>query len=1175
VAGKAGYVPYRDGTTQFYSLNGQELAVSGQVDVKYTMTDSYNTTRGGQGEFYLGDLEGFDMILGMPWLEQWRPTPNFVSKSIRFAKRARYRKVALETSERFMATLLDKDNDGFLLAAGQAGPDNGTLPHWYHGFWAKAFSEEDAAILAEHGPHEMAIDLEEGKDPPHGPLYSLSATEAEMLREYIDKNLARGWIRRSTSKAGAPILFAKKKDGSLRLCVDYRGLNAITIKNRHPLPLIGESLDRLGSASIYTKLDLRDAYHRIRIKEGDEWKTAFRTRYGHFEYTVMPFGLTNAPAVFQNHINSILSDLLDICCIVYLDDILIYSQNEEEHVGQVREVLSRLIQYRLYAKLSKCDFHTQRVGYLGFVVTPQGVEMETDRVDTIRSWPTPASVRDVRIFLGFANYYRRFVEGFSRIAAPLHQITQRPPEASKGGHRQRQEESRPIELDPDAVKAFEILKERFATGPVLVHFDPSLPCRVETDASGFAISGILNQSRPGPNGKDLWHPIAYYSRKMTSAERNYDTHDGELLAVVEAFKHWRHYLEGAAHDITLHTDHHNLQGFMSTKVLSRRQARWAEWLAAFHFTIVHRPGRTNPADGPSRRPDYESGEDAAGSASSDERLLVELQRKLQLTDADSSEERAVTPEGARGPQIGVVVGTTRAVAPGQPMLPTDQTGPPHPVRDAIREGMLGDKHADLAREALSMSEDTRPQWADRWSTGSDDTLLHEGRLYVPGVARVKVLQACHDDPLAGHFGFARTLDLVSREFWWPGVRQMVKDYCQSCMTCARIKPTRHARHGELQSLPIPANIWEDIAMDFITELPPSTLGGREYDSILVVVCRFSKMVHFIPSRGDLDAPGLAETFHREIVRLHGPPKSVVTDRGVLFTSAYWSTFAQCLGTRRLLSTAFHPQTDGQTERMNQVLEQYLRAYMNYEQDNWATLLADAEFAYNNSKHDSTGVAPFELVYGRTIPSAPGSTGLDLTRLSERALQDWKPREEVRETARQNLARAQGYQQKAYNKSHKPKEFKVGDQVMLDTRNIRTTRPKKKLDYKYWGPLKVTERIGKQAYRLDLPKDSGIHPVFHVSLLEDAPNTSLVQRDQDPPHRITPQVGDDVYEVDGILEKRKVGDSWMYLVKWTGYPDSDNQWLPSEEISLSAMRAFEKSQGHSNQRRSRRGRPRKG
>jgi hypothetical protein len=229
----------------------------------------------------------------------------------------------------------------------------------------------------------------------------------------------------------------KKKDGSMRLCVDYRGLNKITVKNRHPLPLITESLERLAQAKFYTKLDVREAYHRIRIKEGDEWKTAFRTRYGHFEYTVMPFSLTNAPAQFQAYMNEALAGLVDITCIVYLDDVLIFSDTEKEHVEHVKEVLERLRKAKLYVKLSKCEWHTQRTEYLGYIVTPEGISIDKDRVKTITDWPKPRTVRDIRVFIGFMNYYRRFIASFSKLAPPVDQIDAKRPKCGPGRPRSK------------------------------------------------------------------------------------------------------------------------------------------------------------------------------------------------------------------------------------------------------------------------------------------------------------------------------------------------------------------------------------------------------------------------------------------------------------------------------------------------------------------------------------------------------------------------------------------------------------------------------------------------------------------------------------------------------------------------------------------------------------------
>ena len=267
------------------------------------------------------------------------------------------------------------------------------------------FSEEKANELLVSSPYDHEIKLEGDRQPPYSPIYPLSTPELHVLREYLHDNLVKGFIQHSTSSAGAPILFVKKKDGSLWLCVDYRGLNLLTKKNWYPLPLIGEVLDWLSGAKIYTKLDIQVAYNWVWMKEGDEWKTTFQTWYGHYEYCVMPFGLTNALVTFQGFINYALQDLLDICCIAYLDDIHIYSDDDAEHVEHVWPVLKRLQEHGLYVKLEKCEFHTRRVGFVGYVVTPNGMSMEEDHVSTIRDWPEPQTHRKVQVFLGFANFY--------------------------------------------------------------------------------------------------------------------------------------------------------------------------------------------------------------------------------------------------------------------------------------------------------------------------------------------------------------------------------------------------------------------------------------------------------------------------------------------------------------------------------------------------------------------------------------------------------------------------------------------------------------------------------------------------------------------------------------------------------------------------------------------------
>jgi hypothetical protein len=412
------------------------------------------------------------------------------------------------------------------------------------------FSAEEARAMPPHRPYDHPIDLEPGTKAPWGPIYNLSELELTTLRESLDDLLDKGFIRASSSPAGAPVLFSKKKDGALRLCVDFRGLNRVTIKNRYPIPLVNNMMDRLRDAKVFSKIDLRAGYHNVRIRDGDEWKTAFRTRYGSFEYLVMPFGLTNAPATFQRFMNDTFADMVDIFVVVYLDDILIFSDNLDEHREHVRKVLQRLRDNNLHARPDKSEFHCDSIEYLGFIVSPSGISMDPSKIEVILSWPAPKTVKETQSFLGFANFYRCFIYNYSRIARPLNGLTRK---------------NTTFTWTKRCQEAFNALKTAFTSAPILAHYDPENPIVVETDGSEYAITGILSQIN---RKTGLLHPIAFYSRSMQPAELNYDIGDKELLAIHEAFKQWRPYLEGARHTILVLTDHNNLQSFATTKQLS-------------------------------------------------------------------------------------------------------------------------------------------------------------------------------------------------------------------------------------------------------------------------------------------------------------------------------------------------------------------------------------------------------------------------------------------------------------------------------------------------------------------------------------------------------------------------------------------------------------------------------
>jgi transposase InsO family protein len=500
----------------------------------------------------------------------------------------------------------------------------------------------------------------------------------------------------------------------------------------------------------------------------------------------------------------------------------------------------------------------------------------------------------------------------------------------------------------------------------------------------------------------------------------------------------------------------------------------------------------------------------------------------------------------------------------------DQSSSDEPIHEQILEAYPEDARAQRVVVTMGAPANERPEWITRWAE-HNGFLHYEGKVYIPDGVRLKAMDLCHDDPLAGHFGTKRTLELIRRQFYWPKMLQDVKGYVRSCQACARSKATRHKRFGVYTPLPVPKGPWTDLTLDFITELPKGTYQGQSYDSILVVVDRFTKMSHYIPTRSTMKASDLAEVFLREIIRLHGVPESIVSDRGTLFTSEFWSTFCYYLGVKRKLSTAFHPQTDRQTERQNQTLEQYLRVYSNYEQDNWARLLPQAEFAYNNSEHQGIGTTPFCMAYG-IDPSLGIWPNKDLETREQRLKRRISPKAEeiatklveIRANASKCLEKARAYQIKYLNEDKEGNpirnnvKFGIGDMVYLDARNISTKRPKKKLDYKYFGPYKVLEQIGTQAYKLDLPPSLAIHPVFHVSLLEPFRPDEQFRRKQATPMEVVGQEGQDIYEVDHIIEKKWDKDHWKYRVRWKDYQSDEDTWEPATNISTSAMRAYEKN-----------------
>jgi len=411
------------------------------------------------------------------------------------------------------------------------------------------------------------------------------------------------------------VLFTSKKDSSLQLYVNYCELNNITVKNCHSLPLISETLDWLSGAKIFIKLNLKNVYHCIHICANNEWKTAFHTHYDHFEYLIMSFELANASAIFQAYINWALAEHMNFICVVYLNNILIYSQLKEEHKHHVCEILERLRHYKLFVNLKKCVFSIDIVEFLGFIVSIIGVTMNSQQIDTIKTWLTLKTFQKVQVFLEFVNFYRHFIKAYLQIASPLTGLL-------KDSKNEKKTEF--FEWLKDAAKTFAYLKKVFLTVLILVHFDSELKNWMKTDAFKHTVTGIYSQLQTS----EQWHSVTYWSQKLFSAEESYETHDLELLVIVETFKQWHHYLERSTHSVKVLMNHNNLCEFMNIKMLNEQQTWWAVRLAAFDFVIKHRLRKTNLTDALSRRSDY-----IETISENLDKLLLTLQRKLAAMPA--------------------------------------------------------------------------------------------------------------------------------------------------------------------------------------------------------------------------------------------------------------------------------------------------------------------------------------------------------------------------------------------------------------------------------------------------------------------------------------------------------------------------------------------------------------
>jgi hypothetical protein len=972
---------------------------------------------------------------------------------------------------------------------------------------------------------DHVIPTEPGVKPAFRPSYRLSPSEIKEVEKQVSELLLQGLIEPSSSPYGAPVLFVQKKDGTLRMCLDYRLLNSQTIKSKYPLPRIDQLIDQLNGAKILSSLDLQSGYYQIRISPEDVPKTAFLTPFGQYQFKVMSFGLCNAPSTFQAVMNKIFRPYLNKFMCVYLDDILIYSKTLAEHEDHLKKVLQVLRENEFYVKLSKCDFEKKELKFLGHMVGADGVKVDPAKTQVVKDWPVPQNVSHVRSFLGLANYFRKFLPAYAIVTAPLIKLTRK---GLVWG---------PDTWTPECQEAFEKVKLDLTKAPTLTTPDYSNPdnkhgFEVICDASTVGIGSVLTQ-----HGL----PIAFESRKLTDPEKNWSTGDQELWAVIHSLKIWRCYLEGIK--FTVVTDHNPLTHLQTQPNLSRRQARWAEFLQRFDFDWNYRPGRDNVADPLSRLPSQ------AVLMSISAKRVRQPNVRLRDFEAGTTGTTAPVTEAVNGANNNATDATTNHTRARKPRANKMQTMP-QPASDPQRD-------SDNILEDIQNGYNGDPWFQEEANIETlefRDNLWYKGKqVVVPDIPWVRkgILHELHDAPYSGHTGVLKTTEKVTRMFWWPGVRHYVKDYVKRCEACQRNKSSNQKPAGLLQPLPIPKRPWDSVSMDFVTGLPEMPNG---HDAIIVFVDRLTKMVHLVATTTDVDAKGTAALFRDHVWKLHGLPLDIVSDRGSVFVGNFFTALLKLLNVTHNRSTAFHPQTDGQTERVNRVMEEMLRHYvMNSSQLTWELGLSAAEFAINNSYHESIGTTPFRANAGRdprlplTVPDhceAPEALNF------AQVLQDELHR------ATKCLEAAQQRQKRYADTRRREQHFAVGDEILLRTTNLKlrtagdpTTTIK--LLPKWVGPFKVIQRIGEVAYKVQLPEAWRIHPVFHVSLLK--PYLTDSARRLQPP---TPEIidGEAYFQIDRIVDHRltKLGRrvTREYLIRWKDFGPEHNSWEPERNIAES-------------------------
>jgi len=726
-------------------------------------------------------------------------------------------------------------------------------------------------------------------------------------------------IEKSNSPWSSNIVVVKKKDHTLRMCIDYRRLNDVTVKDSYPLPRIADCLDALSAGKYFSAFDLRSGYYQVAMDDVDKDKTSFVTRSGLYRFKVMPFGLTNAPATFQRLMDLTMAGLNYSICLVYLDDIILMSKTIEEHLERLRLILDRLRGAGLKLKPSKCHLLQKTIHFLGHVVSEDGVATDPSKIEAVRDWPEPLNVTEVRAFIGLCSYYRRFVKDFAKIAEPLHKLT---------GKNSR------FQWSEDCHAAFVELKNRLISAPILAMPQDEGSYRLDTDASNDSIGAVLSQVQESQE-----RVIAYASRLLSRAERNYCVTRRELLAVVYFCKQFRNYLLGRR--FLIRTDHSALRWLRNMPDPVGQQARWLEILEEFQFDIEHRPGRRHcNADGLSRRP-------CRQCTVEDESIDVN-----RIVIQPSSDQGTAEPGGSWSPdQLRKDYADDFQLSTFHQLFEQNTEQVPWNTivgLDRVTKGLWNQW------ERIAMVDGVL--YRD-WE--SADGLQHRWQLIPPKSIQQELIKGCHEGMTGGHMGIRRTLHQVERRAYWPGWKADVRRYCQRCSACAKYHRGTPKRQGCLQPCLV-GEPFERVSID-LTGPHPVSKSGHKY--ILTCVDLFTKWSEAIPIRNK-EAVTVARALVDVVFSRFGIPLQLLSDNGKEFDNLILKEICRLLEIDKIRTTTYKASTNGAVERLHRTLNAMLGKVVDVNQRDWDTHLPSVMGAYRASRHESTGYSPNFLMFGR-------------------------------------------------------------------------------------------------------------------------------------------------------------------------------------------------------------------